>query len=363
MGLQYYAKGKFIIHIYLTNHVKDASELVDKEDICDYVLKSPEILELYDIDPVNLRSDLYAFPSDHRDAIHFEEFLTFLQNTRNAAEGKLRQTTEGQSALKTKSDIKKKSAVRFTTEGTRSKSPKKGHFPKPENLCMLSEETLDTIKEIFHEVDKYEDLIVKRQVLIKRLRDDVRIARVLHKPAIHIVEIDKYFSMDRLLRQIEEEETTAVADQKKTKEYISLNQFLKYFTNYETPDDLAEKMGDTKPSPRKSARSTKGATLGDEDDQDIIEVAHKHMEFFQKQFELLPKKRGAYVDTMQLIDGIRGGDYYSLCKREPGRRKAAKFTLQPENIEEVLNRMENEGEKYINWDDFTQYFTRRGRPK
>lgn len=293
--------------------------------------------------------------------MHFEEFLTFLERSRNAAHGKPQYTTEEE--IKMTKSIMKKSGKFAATEGkspTRSpgKSPRK--LPKAENVCVLSEEALETIKEIFHDVDKYDDLIVKRLALVKKLREDVRIARILHKPAVHIVEIDKYLSMERLLRQIEEEETTAVADQKKSKEYISLNQFLKYFTNYETPDDLAEKMGEKTISPKKSPRTLKAM---EEDDQDVIEVNPRHTKFFKEKFEAQPKKRNAYAETIKFIDDIRGSDHYKVCRFDPGRRKAMKFDLPNENIETVLNRMENEAEKYISWDDFVQFFTRRGRPR
>ena len=346
---------------------KDGAENVDKEDICEYILKSPEVMELYDIDAANLRRDLYAFPSKDRDSFFFEEFLSFLENSRNAAaaDASLGQISEmGQSGFKKSASKFKKSGVRFSPER------KSARHAKVENLCVLSEETLETIKEVFHEVDKHEDLIVKRGVLVKRLREDVRIARVLHKPAVHIVEIDKYLSLERLLRQIEEEETNAIGEQKRAKEYISLNQFLKYFTNYETPDDLAEKMQEFQKtnqsmnmSLRKSpARSTKGGGF-EEDDQDVIELATKHMDFFKKVFESMPKKRQAYGETMQFVDRIRGDDHYIGSRRDPARRQAHNFTLPSENVEEVINRVETEAEKYISWDDFVQFFTRRGRPK
>jgi len=339
---------------------KDGAENVDKEDICEHVLRSPEVLELYDIDAANLRRDLYAFPSKDRDSLFFEEFLSFLEQSKHvAANASLEQIPEmGQSGFK-------KSASKFKKSGVRFSPDRKSARQKVENQCMLADETLETIKEVFHEVDKHEDLIVKRAVLVKRLREDVRIARVLHKPAVHIIEIDKFLSLERLLRQIEEEETTAIGEQKRAKEYISLNQFLKYFTNYETPDDLAEKMQEfnkTQTSFRKSpTKSVKGGF--DEDDQDIIELATKHMDFFRKVFDSMPKKRQSYVETMSFIDRIRGDDHYIGSRRDPARRKANNFTLPSENIEEVINRVETEAEKYISWDDFVQFFTRRGRPK
>jgi len=347
-----------LLHFVFNMMRKNGEETVDKEDICDYILRSPEILELYEIDATNLRNNLYGFATKDRDTVFFEEFLSFLENSRSGNIERLNTDMNQSGGFRRSASKNRKSAVRFSPERKSTKTSK-----AVENACMLSEETLDTIREVFNEVDKHEDLIVKRQALVKRLREDVRIMRILHKPAVHIVEIDKYLTMERLLRQIEEEETNAIGEQKRAKEYISLNQFLKYFTNYETPDDLAEKMGEfqkTQSTRKSPSRSTRGF---EEDDQDIIEVANKHMQFFQQIFDAQPKKRQAFVETMSFIDSIRGDDRYVMCRRDPARRKAQHFDLQAENIEQTLNRLEMEAEKYISWDDFVQYFTRRGRPK
>ena len=36
--------------------------------------------------------------------------------------------------------------------------------------------------------------------------------------------------------------------------------------------------------------------------------------------------------------------------------------LKEENLEELLIRLDNEGPEYITWNDFIDYFTRKGRP-
>lgn len=101
--------------------------------------------------------------------------------------------------------------------------------------CLLPREILDALKEIFENADRHGDLVVKRSELLTKVRADVRIIRSLHKPAVHIPELNKKLPLERILNQIEQEEKNAKGDQKKAKEYISLNQFMKYFTNYHIP--------------------------------------------------------------------------------------------------------------------------------
>lgn len=47
------------------------------------------------------------------------------------------------------------------------------------------------MKQIFDKVDKNQDWVVKRSVLIEKLREDVRVVRLLHLPAVYLANIDK----------------------------------------------------------------------------------------------------------------------------------------------------------------------------
>jgi len=328
---------------------------VSKQDIFEYIVISPQIIELYDIDPVYLQEDLNTFPTQNPNAMTFSEFLAFLKYSGSGQIQKAPETKKA-SPEKRKASPEKtstKGKVRFSPE---KEQPSKTRAPaeKAGNACLLSDEILNTLREIYHQVDKYDDLIVPRLELVKKVREDVRIARILHKPAVHIKEIDKYLNMERILRQIEDEEKNAIGESKRAKEYISLNQFLRYFTNYETPDSLAEKLGE---EPKKKSQK-----LTADNDEDFIEINPDHLKFFKEIFDTLPKKQNSFVETIIFIDEIRKNEHYKFVARDVGRRKAAKYDLQSETVEEVINRMENEAEGCISWEEVIQFFTRRGRP-
>ena len=53
--------------------------------------------------------------------------------------------------------------------------------------------------QIFEFCDKYNDLVLPRQKFIKKLRDDVRIVKILEKPAVYITTVDRALTLDRLL--------------------------------------------------------------------------------------------------------------------------------------------------------------------
>ena len=116
-----------------------------------------------------------------------------------------------------------------------TRSPHSHDTQEPMNPCLLSNEILDALREIFEEADQHGDFVVSRAEVLAKARADVRIIRNLHKPAVYLPDLDKKLTLERVLNQIEQEEKGARGDQKKAKEYLSLNQFMKYFTNYHVP--------------------------------------------------------------------------------------------------------------------------------
>ena len=108
---------------------------------------------------------------------------------------------------------------------------------KFKNVCLLPKEIIDILKEIFHNLNKNNDLAIQRKAIINKVRSDERITRVLHKPAVHLSRTEKILTLDMILDQIEQEEIQATGESKKSKEFISLSQFLKYFTNYDLSFD------------------------------------------------------------------------------------------------------------------------------
>ena len=55
------------------------------------------------------------------------------------------------------------------------------------------------MQEIFDKLDVHEDLILSRQEFINTLREDLRILKILHKPAIYLTKVDRNMTLDRLL--------------------------------------------------------------------------------------------------------------------------------------------------------------------
>jgi hypothetical protein len=340
---------------------------VGKDEVLNCILQNGEICELYEINKGSLNYELAQFPSRHPSNLTFSEFVTFLKMPR-----KVKALPAKGVALKSgrKSD-KKKSVAEILSPGKSNKggeSRVKFEMPatqgilqqnkKFENVCLLPKETLETFKEIFSALDRHEDLVVSRLEYLKQLRRDVRISRLLHKPAIHIQGLEKTLTLERVLTQIEEEETQSSGEAKRSKEFISLSQFMKYFLNYELPAGMQA----TATSQAKTSGKRKDVRVLEDDDSNLVELSQEACDFFAGVFDNMEKRTGNYVVTILLIDEIRAQDTYQLIKQQVGRRKAAKYVLPSETIEEVIDRIENEAENSIDWKEFMEFFTKRGRP-
>ena len=66
---------------------------------------------------------------------------------------------------------------------------------------------------------------------------------------------------------------------------------------------------------------------------------------------------------MEFLDTLRRDEKYNELKRQIGRKKAKLFDLEPETVGQTLDRIEEEADQYIEWQDILDFFTRRGRPK
>lgn len=77
----------------------------------------------------------------------------------------------------------------------------------------------------------------------------------------------------------------------------------------------------------------------------------------------MPKFSEQFITIFDYIEEIKLNQKYPFVQHCIARRKADKFSLKDETFSEVLDRMENETEEYLDWDEILDYFTRRGRPK
>ena len=74
------------------------------------------------------------------------------------------------------------------------------------NICLLNDDEINNMRNVFKDLDRTGDLTINRKILISSLRKDIKIAQSLGNPAVYLPKYDKVLILDRLFHQIEREE-------------------------------------------------------------------------------------------------------------------------------------------------------------
>jgi hypothetical protein len=237
-----------------------------------------------------------------------------------------------------------------------SKSGSRAQFSAVNNKkeCLLSEDLVTLMKEIFERLDKYEDLVVPRAQLIDALKKDVRLKKFMDKGVVYLPRVNKEIALRKVLQQIEHEEfikadTLDAGDSNfvSSKKYISWKNFMDYFINY----SKNKSMPDIDPEFKKD----------EGDDQDVIEIPRSLKEKIKSIFNEMKDEDG-YVKSFDFLNRLKG-EKIIIDNLETQIRTKAKYGEVPaEKLRETISRIENTIDDYTDWDEFIQYFTKRGVP-
>jgi hypothetical protein len=220
--------------------------------------------------------------------------------------------------------------------------------------CLLTEELLSIMKENFERLDKYEDLVVPRSQLVEAIKQDVRTKKFLNKGVVYLPKVKKEISLRKVLNQIEQEEfikadnlDTGDSNFISSKKYISWKNFMDYFVNYSRNQALPEIDLQLKKD--------------DTDDQNLIEIPKSLKEKMKIIFNELKDNEG-YVKSFEFLNRLKQ-DKLLISNMEVQIRTKAKFGEIPaETLRETLSRIEDFIDDYTDWEEFIQYFTKRGTP-
>lgn len=286
-------------------------------------------MELYNLIPSSLNISLSHFASELPGLLNFKEFCHFLKNPR---------------------DVLPTSSLSYTKD---SLLPLKlAQIRELSNTNLLSEQDMIQIEKIFTKLDKSGDLIVSRRELISVIRKQM--FEKLGLPAIYIAKIDKVLTLERLLYQIEREEYNGDENIMAAKKNISWLHFIKYFKEYKKIDfPSRDVFWNSKPLIKHEIF----------DDQDFIDISADILGVFKTQFDGLEMSNEGLVNTDELIVKIKGLNQWKFFKVESARRNAEKFGIKNESVGEVIDRIQKEADDFIDWDEFLEFFTKRGRPK
>lgn len=161
---------------------------------------------------------------------------------KNMQQGKLLQ--EGQPVIK-KKNVKNSNLILdpMNESGFRDALDK-----REKAKCLLLPSQIQTMKEIYEVMDKYDDKILKRSEYLMRLRTDEKIVDFIDVDAVQIPGGQKkILTLDQILVEIERDETIEMAllsnkdDAINHKEFITWREYLSYFEDYREIDERNKK--------------------------------------------------------------------------------------------------------------------------
>ena len=178
-------------------------DVILKEQLIDYLKSNEKILDLYDINPFDIKKEVNNVKTNEPFRISFKEFVAFLKIPRNKR-------------IKTESSSYEEPLIQKQIAG---------------NVCLLNNSEIQMLEKIYNDVDRHQDYIVPLKEFANTVRHDIQFARNLQEPAIYLSNIEKSLSLEKILYQLEREGLTA--QEKREKEYISWKYFFNYLTKYQ----------------------------------------------------------------------------------------------------------------------------------
>ena len=288
-------------------------------------------MELYNLHPKTLILELNSFTSSHPNSFSLKELIQFLKFPRDLY-------------LKL-SDFSKEKLT----------SMKSSLITDLANISLLSEEELDSMRSVFKALDKTGDLTINRKLFITSLRKDPQVSRFLMNPAVYMPQCDKILIVEKVLHQIEREEYFGEEINRKAKENITWQRFIAHFLNYRKILYISRE---------NFHKLKKKIDLRNVfDDQDLIDLPSEILAFFKEIYDSCDKTEENYAFLPDFLKKTRNSQKFEYFEEENARRSSVKFSLPNEKIGEVLKRIEEECDDHCDWDEFLEFFTRRGRPK
>lgn len=139
--------------------------------------------------------------------------------------------------------------------------------PKAKNLMLPSQ--METMKEVFERIDKYNDQILKRGDFLMALRTDERVVDFIDADAVKLAtEKQKILTLDQVLIEMELDETYEMTQQSKRSEGVNHRQFITWreFTTYfEDYRDIKER--NKKPDLKEPIVETASKAIHKKEDQ------------------------------------------------------------------------------------------------
>lgn len=308
------------------------SDHLRKSLIISYFLNNPNLLKLYDFEPEEFIEDVFALKSELQNRMHANEFIQLTETPRN---------------------IKELIIVNSFVD----KNPHKIINQTFYYYLIVDWSKIELLKNKFESCASEKGFLDLDQILsfIEDVHRDLNNIDLLNTIAYYVDPINRIITVSNILLDFRAEviyhQKTGHLKTKMSFEKNTWQDFEEYFFDYSL----------------KTTKSFKGivsyAVLSLYKDNNSIEF--EHFDYIRSIFNSIIELAG-FIQTSELLLRIRNDEYLSnkmnLIIRNPKKTKSGISSFENETLSEVLDRIEAESESYIDFNEFQQYFTRRGFP-
>lgn len=329
---------------------------VSKTEVFESVYGQEGVMRYFDLPKDTFFASIEHYQTARLSLMNFDEFKKFFRDY--GQRNQLRLTQLASQLQKRTSDFDATTGERDSqrTRPDKSERDEKGYLRYEANvnkiectegMSTLSEPQVDLLRLAFIEVDRYNDNIVGREQLMRRIREDAKIKEILHCPAVKISIVNKIITLGQVLRQIESEYEQSNESGKQQLEYITWNQFYDYFRKYR-PVKLA-------------AREQESEDLQDE--SQIFTIDPEHLQLLKDNFDMLPRVQGDYASVADFVLSAKKDPQLKQIKNERCRLGSQETNIKAETISENLDRIVVEAGEYATWEELLAFMSKRGQPK
>ena len=250
---------------------------------------------------------------------------------------------------------------------------------------VLQNSHIAILKEIFNEVDRYNDLIISRHDFASAVRNNKTVQKFIDEEAVRIDKKTK-LSLENILHDFEQEQYYKDEDDPDEstnhKEFFSFNEFVDFIENYQLPEERHSIKFDESVRSRQQFKTKREREehmkqqIEEEKDrrieniprfreEDKIDTDVEYLEIVRDVFDTWNKidDRHDSVDALQFFMNIKKDPNVIKINNVIAREPDGKSRIKTETFVEVFYRIEkSHKEKHLNWATILEYFTKRGRP-
>lgn len=104
-----------------------------------------------------------------------------------------------------------------------------GNYCDEQYRCIIDQDTLDAVKEVFNRLDTHGDLMVGRAEILKELRKDPMTYRLWERPVFYIAILEQEIKLGQIIRYMQDELADALRIDPRGQEYITWGELESHF--------------------------------------------------------------------------------------------------------------------------------------